>query len=124
MTMRRSLQVFFFGLGVLACVRVACAQDAIAGRSVFAQCAACHAIDSNNGAGPGLQGVYGRKAGSYPGFRFSRAMKGADYSWDAKALDAYLADPQKAMPGNLMPFSGISDPRQRADLIAYLKMLM
>lgn len=99
------------------------AQDAAAGKQVFAQCAACHSIDGTNGAGPSLQGIDGRKAGIFPGFRYSRALKNAGYAWDAKMLDAYIADPQKALPGNVMPFSGVPDAKQRADLIAYLKTL-
>jgi len=43
--------------------------------------------------------------------------------WDDKTLDAYLADPQKLIPGNVMPFSGMADPKQRADVIAYLQTL-
>jgi len=104
-------------------VPVAIAQDASTGKVAYAQCVACHSIDGSNGAGPSLKGIEGRTAGSYPGFRFSRAMKSAGYAWDAKSLDAYLADPQKAIPGNVMPFSGVPDAKQRADLIAYLMML-
>jgi cytochrome c len=96
------------------------AQDAAAGKGVFAPCSACHSVDGSNGVGPSLQGVVGRKAGSFAGFRYSRAMKNAGLTWDAASLDAYIADPQKAVPGNVMPFSGIADARQRADLIAYL----
>lgn len=99
------------------------AQDVAAGKTGFAQCAACHAIDGTNGAGPSLKGVIGRKVGSEPGFRFSRAMKGVTYSWDAKTLDAYLANPQAAIPGNVMPFSGVADSKARADLVAYLATL-
>jgi cytochrome c len=99
------------------------AQDAAAGKTAFAQCAACHSIDGSNGAGPSLQGVVGRKAGSFPGFRYSRAMKAVAYSWDASSLDAYIANPQTAVPGNVMPFSGVADAKQRADLIAYLTTL-
>jgi cytochrome c len=101
----------------------ALAQDARSGKAVYAQCAACHSIDGSNGAGPSLQSIEGRRAGSFPGFRYSRAMRNAGHQWDAASLDAYLADPQKAVPGNLMPFSGITDARQRADLIAYLSTL-
>jgi len=50
-------------------------------------------------------------------------MKRAKLTWDEKTLDAYIANPQAVVPGNLMPFSGIADARQRADLIAYLKTL-
>ena len=99
----------------------ASAQDAASGKQAFAQCAACHAANSTNGLGPSLQGIVGRKAGAFPGFRYSRAMKNAGVAWDDKNLDAFLSDPQKLVPGNVMPFSGVADAKQRADLIAYLK---
>jgi cytochrome c len=99
------------------------AQDAAAGKAVFAQCTACHSTDGSNGVGPSLQGVVGRKAGTFPGFRFSRAMKAAAIGWDVATLEGYIADPQKAVPGNVMPFSGIPEAKQRTDLIAYLQTL-
>jgi cytochrome c len=100
------------------------AQDAAAGKAVFgAQCVACHSVDVANGAGPGLKGIIGRKAGSHAGFRFSRALKGTAYSWDEKSLDAYIANPQMAIPGTQMPYAGLADAKQRADLIAYLATL-
>ena len=98
------------------------AQDRERGLQAFAACAACHASDKN-GIGPRLAGVVGRTSGTVEGFRYSRAMKNAKIVWDAATLDAYLAEPQKVVPGNLMPFSGIGDPRQRADVIAYLGSL-
>ena len=97
------------------------AQDAAAGKQAFAQCAACHAVNAANGLGPSLQGIVGRKAGASSDFRYSRAMKNAGVAWDDKNLDAFLSDPQKLVPGNVMPFSGVADAKQRADLIAYLK---
>ena len=96
------------------------AQDANAGKRVFAQCSSCHSTDGTNGMGPSLEGVVGRKAGTLAGFRYSRAMKNAGFAWTTRLLDDYIADPQKVLPGNLMPFSGVADARQRADLIAYL----
>jgi cytochrome c len=107
----------------LALPGTAGAQDAAAGKAVFAQCTACHSTDGSNGTGPSLQGIAGRKAGSFPGFRYSRAMKNAGRTWDAASLDAYIANPQGTVPGNLMPFSGIADAKQRADLVAYLLTL-
>jgi cytochrome c len=50
-------------------------------------------------------------------------MKNAGIVWDAKTLNAYLSEPQKVVPGNVMPFSGISDAQKRADIIAYLSSL-
>jgi cytochrome c len=101
-------------------ITAAHAQDINAGQQVFQQCAACHSIDGSNGVGPSLKDIDGRKVGTFPGFRYSRAMKGAGYAWDAARLDAYIASPQAAIPGNVMPFSGLPDTKQRADLIAYL----
>jgi cytochrome c len=101
----------------------ALAQDATAGKAAFATCAACHSVDGSNGDGPSLQGVLGRKAGSFTGFRYSRAMKAAATTWDAASLEAYIADPQKAVPGNVMPFAGVPDAKERADIVAYLATL-
>ena len=99
------------------------AQDAASGKQAFAQCAACHAVNAANGLGPSLQGIVGRKSGVFPGFRYSPALKNAGIAWDDKNLDAFLSDSQKLVPGNVMPFSGVADAKQRADLIAYLKTL-
>ena len=99
------------------------AQDATAGKQVFAQCIACHSVDGKAGVGPTLQGILGRKSGELPGFHYSRAMKSAGITWSSKTLNSYVADPQKAVPGNVMPFSGVADAKQRADLIAYLGTL-
>jgi len=99
------------------------AQDTAAGRQVFAQCSVCHSTDGSNGVGPSLRGVVGRKAGSVAGFRYSRAMKTVGITWDEQQLTDYLADPQKIVPGNVMPFAGVSDAKQRADVVAYLVTL-
>lgn len=99
------------------------AGDAAKGQQVFAKCAACHARDSSNRLGPGLLGVVGRQAGAARGFHYSRAMKGANKVWDEQSLDAFIAAPQKAVPGTTMPFAGIPDEQQRSDLIAYLETL-
>jgi len=99
------------------------AQDADKGQHAFARCAACHTIDGTTRTGPTLANIVGRKSGSIAGFRYSRAMKNANLVWDEQTLDAYIAAPQKEVPGNVMPFAGISDPGTRADIIAYLATL-
>ncbi len=117
---------FCFSLALLAMALLSNpvrAQDAAAGKIVFAQCAACHSLDGSNGVGPSLRGIEGRKAGSFQGFHYSRALKATHYAWDAATLDAYIADPQAAIPGNVMPFSGIADKQQRDDLVAFLLTL-
>ncbi len=102
---------------------VARAQDAGAGGMSFLQCADCHATGSADGVGPGLKGVVGRRAGSRPGFKYSATLAASTIVWDAAALDRFLAAPQQAIPGNAMVFTGVDDPKDRADLIAYLATL-
>jgi len=99
------------------------AADAEKGRQLYALCVVCHAPTTANGTGPGLAGIVGRKSGTASGFRYSRAMKSANILWDEKILDAYLTDPQKVVPGSVMPLSGVKDPKDRLDIIAYLKTL-
>lgn len=86
----------------------------------YAACAACHSVDGSSGLGPSLKGVVGRKAGTASGFTFSPAMKRSGLTWDAKTLDAFLADPQKSVSGNSMPFPGVPDAKQRTEIIEYL----
>ena len=97
------------------------AGDAAAGRQVFRKCQACHSLEpGKNTLGPSLAGVIGRKAGAQPNYNYSPSMKQANIVWDAKTLDAYLADPQKLVPGNRMPFPGLKTGHDRTDVIAYL----
>jgi len=87
----------------------------------FAACAACHSTDGAPGLGPSLKGVFGHQAGTQAGFTYSRAMKNSKVTWDDKSLDAFLTDPQKTIPGNAMPFPGVADAKQRAEIVDYLK---
>ena len=96
------------------------AADAAHGKIVFQTCAACHS-EKPDAIGPSLHGVYGRKAGSLADFRYSNAMLHANIVWDDGNLRAYLADPQAKVRGNRMPFGGLNDPQDIADVIAFLK---
>ena len=86
-------------------------------------CAACHAAQGAAALGPSLNGVVGRKSGSVPGFAYSRAMRSASITWDERSLLDFLADPQKVVPGNRMPFAGVPDSSEAAELVHYLKTL-
>lgn len=111
------------GTAFAAPTSAASARDVAVGEKVFAVCAACHAPDLPTKTGPDLRGVVGRKSGSVPGFRYSRALKTAGVVWNDATLDAFLAEPQAAFPGSAMPFPGMPDAEQRLALIAYLKTL-
>jgi cytochrome c2 len=95
--------------------------DAVRGEVRFKECAACHKLDpGSNGIGPSLHGIFTRKAAELSDFRYSPALKRSGIAWSPQTLDAYLADPQALVPGNRMPYAGLTDPAARADLIAYL----
>jgi cytochrome c len=95
--------------------------DAARGEQRFEDCVACHSTERGvNKLGPSLNGVLDRKAGELADFRYSPAIKRSGITWTAQTLDTFIADPQQAVPANRMPYAGMPDARDRADLIAYL----
>jgi cytochrome c len=96
--------------------------DAARGEKRFDECATCHSLKEGvNGVGPSLHGVLSRKAGSLDDFRYSPAIKRSGLTWTPQVLATFIADPQKAVPNNRMPFAGMPDAADRDDLIAYLE---
>lgn len=91
-----------------------------AGEAVYSRCLGCHALAYDR-TGPHHCGLLGRRAGSVPGFDYSPAMKASEIVWTARTLDRFLKNPTRAVPGTSMGYAGIADPRERADLIAWLK---
>jgi cytochrome c len=99
------------------------AQDAAAGEKDFLVCRACHQIgpDAKIAVGPVLNGVVGRKAGTYPGYAYSDANKNSGIVWTPEELDKYLTNPQAVVPHTKMIFPGLKDDQKRKDVIAYLE---
>jgi cytochrome c len=96
--------------------------DATRGEKKFEECATCHPLtQGQNGVGPSLHGLFGRKAAEIADFRYSAPMKRSGITWTVKTLDEFIADPQKVVVGNRMPYAGLPDAGDRADLIAYLE---
>ena len=105
-----------------AAVRAQTDGDAGRGEQRFEECASCHSVAvGENGVGPTLHGIIDRKAASLDDFRYSAAMKQSGIIWTVPTLDAFIADPQKLVPANRMAYAGLTDPGDRADLIAYLQ---
>ncbi|MFT3733030.1 MAG: c-type cytochrome [Hyphomicrobium sp.] len=87
-------------------------------------CRECHEFDKgDNRIGPTLYGVVGRKAGTVPGFPYSESLKDSGITWNEKILDQWITNPNAVVPGNNMGaiFSGLSDPKERAKIITFLK---
>ena len=106
---------------VLAAGIVHAQGDPKRGEKIFENCRACHAADgAANEVGPGLRGVFGRRAGERDDFRYSPALKRSGITWTPQTMTDFVADPQKMVPGNRMPYDGLPDARDRADLITYM----
>ena len=100
--------------------------DPAQGERVFQRCFACHSVVAGEDKlpGPNLRGVVGRRAGTQPGFRFSPVLIEAGARglvWTRATLDAYLADPERFLPGTEMAMPGLHEPVDRRDVIDYLE---
>ncbi|MCY7339826.1 MAG: cytochrome c family protein [Sphingomonas bacterium] len=96
--------------------------DATKGEQVFKKCAACHNADKGgaNALGPNLWGTLGKPHGHVAGFAYSDALKGTPGNWDFASMSEWLANPKKYAPGTKMTFAGLSNPEDRANVIAFL----
>ena len=75
------------------------AADIQKGKELYGRCLACHALEYDR-VGPRHCGLFGRRAGSVPGFAYSEAMKRSKIVWNEKTLDRFLANPLKSGAGN------------------------
>lgn len=119
-----AVAAFSFGAGP-AQAEEAKAPDLARGAKLFKKCVHCHTVnrEGRHRIGPNLHGLFGRRAGTIPGFDFSPAWRGANFVWTEKTLDTYLRNPRQTIPNNLMQFDGLNRPEDRAALIAYMKVI-
>jgi len=112
---------FLLGSVLLSVPALVSAADAPA---AFSACKACHKVEAgSHGIGPSLAGVFGRKAGTVAGFKFSEPHMKSGLTWDEPTLTKYLADPKGVIPGNKMVFVGLKNPDEVKAVIEYLKTL-
>ncbi len=102
--------------------------DAERGKEIYAKCSGCHQVGkgAENGIGPHLNGIFGRKAASVADdYRYSDGLKraGADgLEWHLETLDAYIENPKALVSGTRMSFRGLKKAQDRADVLAYLRI--
>lgn len=115
---------------MLAGIQMAAAQDAAqgdpaAGEKTARICKTCHQIGENakNMVGPVLNGVVGRKAGTYADYSYSDANKNSGLTWDEATLKKYLRNPRGVVPGTKMSFAGFQKDSDIDNVIAYLKTI-
>jgi cytochrome c2 len=112
-------------LALLALTAAARPGDARRGQIAYQKCYACHALEPgrNDLPGPTLHRILGRRIAAER-FDYSPALRVLAKRrprWNSALLDRYIADPEAVAPKTSMTFTGIRDPRERADLIAYLR---
>ncbi len=114
--------IILAALAALASTPAMAAGDPASGKLLFNKCTTCHTIGAGqaNRLGPNLHGLFDRPAGKAPGFRYSAGLAGATFKWDDPKLDQWLTNPAGLIPGAAMVLK-TSDPKQRQDLIAYLR---
>ncbi len=97
--------------------------DPAKGQQVFNKCMACHNADRGgaNQLGPNLWGVIGEPIGKGAnGFAFSPVLSSLGGNWDFTSLNRWLSSPKAMAPGTKMTFAGLSNPEDRANVIAFL----
>ena len=102
------------------------AADAARGAELYGACASCHMVgkDARNRVGPHLNELFGRRAASIEGFNYSKDIARAGVNgliWTPETLDAYIENPQSLVSGTRMRFRGLDDPKDRKDVIAFLR---
>jgi len=93
-------------------------------RQFMRKCSICHALTAgpSRKAGPTLHKVFGRKAGTVPGYTYSDTLTGSDIVWSDTTIDALFDEgPDHYIPGSKMPMQVIAQATDRADLITYLQ---
>lgn len=97
--------------------------DVANGKRVFMICKSCHttAQGGSDMTGPNLWGVFGRKAGTEGSYKYSEGLKTAGFTWEPAHVDTWITNPKAMIPDTKMSFAGVKAPKDRIDVIAYLK---
>jgi cytochrome c len=116
-------RVLIAALALAGSIATASAQDVDAGETSFKKCAPCHDIgeDAQNKVGPVLNGLDGRKAGTYEGYNYSDANKNSGITWNEASFKEYIKDPRGKVPGTKMIFPGVKNEQEVDNLWAYIK---
>ena len=99
--------------------------DIAAGMKLAKKCTACHVFEEGgaNKVGPALWNIVNADKGAVAGFGYSSALADFGGGWDYDALNQFLYKPKAYIAGTKMNFAGLKKPKDRANMIAYLRSL-
>ena len=96
--------------------------DAARGEKLYDDCVACHPVEAGvHGIGPTLHGIVGRKVGDIADYRYSAALRRSAIFFDEGSPGISSDKHVASVPANRMPYAGMTNAGDRADLIAYLQ---
>ncbi|MEC7488977.1 MAG: cytochrome c family protein [Pseudomonadota bacterium] len=123
--MRKTISLIPVAVLIVFSINFADAANLSKGKRVFNKCKACHSlVAGKNRVGPSLKGIFGRKAGSAPKYRYSKAMKKAGSDglvWSEKTIAKFLVKPRTFIKRTKMSFAGLKKTTDIKTLLAFLK---
>ena len=98
--------------------------DISAGEKLSKKCSACHVFDAGgkNKVGPGLWNIVSKPMGAADGYAYSDALASFGGIWDYQSLNAFLTKPKAYISGTKMNFGGLKKAKDRANLIAWMRV--
>ena len=97
--------------------------DPAAGEKTFGKCKSCHGVEAGgpNKVGPNLHNIVGADKAHLPDFAYSATLAAMEGTWTYENLDKFLTNPKAYVEGTKMSFAGLSKPKERADVIVFLR---
>ncbi len=99
--------------------------DIVKGEKLIKKCASCHSFNEGgaNKTGPNLYNIIGSDVARDDSFSYSKPMKELGGAWDYESLALFLTKPKNFIKGTKMNFAGLKKPKDRANLIAYIRTI-
>lgn len=98
----KSVAVAAISVGVLMGANVYAGVEAV--------CKPCHDFGTKHSVGPGLKGIFGRKAGATDFKMYGKSLKQGGWTWDEEHLRKWLTNSNKA----IKEFTG--DPKAKTTM--------
>lgn len=99
--------------------------DASKGAGVYKKkCLFCHPTKPGvHKMGPSLAAMFGRRAGTVPGYHKYKGLKDSDIVWDESNMDKWLANPKKFLGRRTSMVYKLKNAKKRTNVIEYMKSI-
>ena len=99
--------------------------DLGAGEKLSKKCVACHTFNQGgaNKVGPNLWAIINATKARSAGFAYSSSLTEKGGAWTYTELNGFLHKPKEWLKGTKMNYVGLKKPKDRANIIAWLRSL-